>query len=275
MNRVYEDVQKAKRIVIKVGTSTLTYDTGKMNLDRIDKLAMVLSDLNNRGKEIILVSSGAIGIGMGKLGFKSKPDDTKTKQAIAAVGQCELMYLYDKMFSEYKNTVAQILLTADDIAIPRRKRNIQNTFHTLLEMGIIPIVNENDTLSTEEFGIGDNDNLSAVVADLIDADLLILLSDIDGLYNHDPHIDKKAKLISTVYNTKDVEQAAGGVTDSRGTGGMITKLQAAKTACAAGIHMVIANGNDIHGIYDIINGEKHGTLFVSNNFTEEDDSCDN
>ena len=163
--RIKKELRAAKRIVVKVGTSTLTYDSGKMNLKRMDRLAMVLSDLHNQGKEIVLVSSGAIGIAMGKLGLSERPGDIKKKQAIAAVGQCELMFLYDKLFSEYNNTVAQILLTKDDIAIPRRKRHTQNTVNALLEMGIIPIVNENDTISVDEIEIGDNDNLSAIVAD--------------------------------------------------------------------------------------------------------------
>ena len=203
MEEILKDISMAHRIVVKVGTSTLTYETGKMNLQRIDRLAMVLSDLRNQGKEIILVSSGAVGIAVGKLGLKEKPSDTKTKQALAAVGQCELMYLYDKMFSEYNNTVAQILLTKTDISIPRHKRNMQNTFSQLIDMGIIPIVNENDTVAVDELGIGDNDTLSAVVADLVDADLLVLFSDIDGLYSDDPHKNRDAKLIKTVYDIDD------------------------------------------------------------------------
>ena len=202
--RIKKELNAAKRIVVKVGTSTLTYDTGKMNLKRMDRLAMVLSDLHNQGKEIVLVSSGAIGIAMGKLGLSERPGDIKKKQAIAAVGQCELMFLYDKLFSEYNNTVAQILLTKDDIAIPRRKRHTQNTVNALLEMGIIPIVNENDTISVDEIEIGDNDNLSAIVADLLDADLLVLFSDIDGLFDSDPRQNKNAKLFDDVYDIDEV-----------------------------------------------------------------------
>ncbi len=270
MDNILKDVSMAHRIVVKVGTSTLTYDNGKMNLKLIDRLSMVLSDLHNQGKEIILVSSGAIGIALGKLGLSEKPHDTKGKQAAAAVGQCELMYLYDKMFSEYNNIVAQVLLTRDDIAIPRRKRNIQNTVTTLLEMGIIPIVNENDTVSYDEIEIGDNDTLSAVVADLVDADLLVLFSDIDGLYDDDPHKNKNAKFLPVVYDIESVENVAGGAGTKRGTGGMVTKLEAAKKATSVGIHMIIANGNNVDSLYDILDGKPVGTLFVSKNFEMEE-----
>lgn len=266
MDNILKDVASAQRIVVKVGTSTLTYGTGKMNLKRIDRLAMILSDLRNRGKEIILVSSGAIGIALGKLNMTEKPKNIADKQAVAAVGQCELMFLYDKLFSEYNNTVAQILLTRDDIAIPRRKRNIQNTITSLIDMGIIPVVNENDTISFDEIEIGDNDTLSAVVADLVDADLLVLFSDIDGLYDDDPHKNKNAKLLPIVRNIDDVRSLAGGAGTSLGTGGMITKLEAADRATAAGIHMVITNGENMDALYDILDGKIAGTLFVSKNF---------
>lgn len=271
MRHIYEDISQAKRIVVKVGTSTLTYDTGKMNIKRIDTLARVLSDLHNSGKEVILVSSGAMGIAVGKLGLSEKPKEINKRQAIAAVGQCELMYLYDKMFSEYNNTVAQILVTRDDIVIPRRKRNIKNTFTTLIDMGIIPIVNENDTVSTDEVGIGDNDILSAAVADLVDADLLVLFSDIDGLYDSDPHTSSTAKLIPMVHDVEAVRPIAGGAGTKRGTGGMVTKLNAASLATEAGIHMIITNGSDIFGLYDILEGKPVGTLFVSKNFCKDDD----
>ncbi len=266
MNDIQKDVSMAHRIVVKVGTSTLTYEQGTMNLKLIDRLSMVLSDLRNQGKEIILVSSGAIGIALGKLGLSEKPKDTKGKQAVAAVGQCELMYLYDKMFGEYNNTVAQVLVTRDDIAIPRRKRNIQNTVTTLLEMGIIPVVNENDTVSYDEIEIGDNDTLSAVVAEMVDADLLLLFSDIDGLYDGDPRKNKNAELIPVVYNIDEVRELAGGAGTSRGTGGMVTKLEAAERATSVGIHMIIANGNNVDAVYDILDGKPVGTLFVSKNF---------
>lgn len=268
-NNILNDISKAQRIVIKVGTSTLTYDTGKMHLRRIDRLAEILSDLRNSGKEIILVSSGAMGAAMGKLGLKEKPSELNRRQAIAAVGQCELMYIYDKFFSDYNNTVAQILLTKDDIAIPRRKRNMQNTFTALLEMGIIPIVNENDTVSTDEIEIGDNDTLSALVAEFIDADLLVLFSDIDGLYDSDPHKNRNAKLLPVVYDIDSVKDLAGGAGSNRGTGGMVTKLTAAEIATRAGVHMVIANGNNLSALYELLDGKPVGTLFVSKNFHEE------
>lgn len=268
MEKILNDIKQSHRIVVKVGTSTLTYPTGKMNLQRIDRLARILSDLTNQGKEIILVSSGAIGIAKGKLNLKQGEYDIRQKQAIAAVGQCELMYLYDKLFSEYNNTVAQILLTKDDIAIPRRKRNIQNTMSTLLEMGIIPIVNENDTISTKEIEIGDNDNLSAVVAAMMDADLLILFSDIDGLYDSDPHINKNAELLPFIHNIDDVMHMATGSVSGVGTGGMVTKLEAAKTATEAGVHMVIANGEKLEIIYSLLEGNSEGTIFVSKDFID-------
>ena len=264
MNDILKDVSMAHRIVVKVGTSTLTYEHGTMNLKLIDRLSMVLSDLRNQGKEIILVSSGAQGIALGKLGLAEKPKDTKGKQAIAAVGQCELMYLYDKMFSGYNNTVAQVLLTREDIAIPRRKRNIQNTVTTLIEMGIIPVVNENDTVSYDEIEIGDNDNLSAVVADLVDADLLVLFSDIDGLYDADPHTHPDATLIHQVRSlTPEILEMAGGAGSWRGTGGMATKLSAARIAMAAGCDMVITNGNRMEDLYGIVAGQDIGTRFLA------------
>lgn len=264
MDRIAKELKAAQRIVVKVGTSTLTYpDTGKMNLQRMDRLALVLSDLHNQGKEIVLVSSGAIGIAMGKLGMSEKPKEIQKKQAIAAVGQCELMYLYDKLFSGYNNTVAQILLTKEDIAIPRRKRHTQNTFNALLEMGIIPIVNENDTISVDEIEIGDNDNLSAIVADILDADLLVLFSDIDGLYDDDPRKNPDAKMIDVVSDIESVKNLAGGAGTKCGTGGMVTKIEAAQRATSVGINMVIANGENIDALYDLVNGKLIGTLFVA------------
>lgn len=263
---VLKDVASAHRIVVKVGTSTLTYGTGKMNLKIIDRLAIILSDLRNQGKEIILVSSGAIGVGVGKLGLTERPTSTKERQAVSAVGQCELMYLYDKVFSAYNNTVAQILLTKDDIAVPKRKRNMKNTIETLLEMGIIPIVNENDTVAIDEVEIGDNDTLSALVAAFIDADLLVLFSDIDGMYSADPHKCSDAELLRVVYDVDKVRGAASGTAGKQGTGGMVTKLDAAKIATSAGIHMVIANGQHMETLYDLLDGKQAGTLFVSNNF---------
>lgn len=263
MNTNYARIANAKRIVVKVGTSTLTYKNGKMNLKRIDRLAMVLCDLANMGKEVVLVSSGAMGVAVGKLGLTEKPKDIVTKQAIAAVGQCELMMLYDRLFGGYNRTVAQILLTKDDIAIEKREENTKNTFNRLLEMGIIPIVNENDTVSFDEIVIGDNDNLSAVVAKLIGADLLILLSDIDGLYDDDPHKNENAKLLSVVQDVEAVKFMASDSSTKQGTGGMITKLEAAELATNSGIDMVITNGDNIDSIYDILNGDVKGTLFVA------------
>lgn len=257
------DIASAKRIVVKVGTSTLTYDNGRMNLNRIDKLVMSLCDLANRGKEVVLVSSGAIGVAIGKLGLEKKPDDMATKQAIAAVGQCELMMLYDRLFGTYNRTVAQILLTREDIEQKRRADNTKNTFNRLIDMGIIPIVNENDTVSYEEIEIGDNDTLSAVVATLVDADLLVLLSDIDGLYDSDPHKNSDAKLLSVVDNVESVRYMASGAGTARGTGGMVTKLDAAKLATDNGINMIITNGAKGDVLYDIMDGKIHGTLFCA------------
>lgn len=270
MNKAYEDIKKSNRIVVKLGTSTLTYKTGKTNLQIVDKLARILSDLRNQGKEIVVVSSGAISMGVGKLGLKEKPTETIKRQAAAAVGQCELMYIYDKLFSEYSTTVAQILVTGEDIAVPRRKRNMQNTMNELLNMGIIPIVNENDSVVTDEIEIGDNDNLSALVADMIDADLLVLFSDIDGLYSSDPHYDKLAKKLDIVTDIDSIKAMAGDSATKQGTGGMITKIEAAERAVNSGIHMIIANGNNIAALYDILEGKPVGTLFVSKSFVKED-----
>ena len=254
-------ITKNKRIVVKVGTSTLTYDTGKINFRRINDIARVLSDLRNCGYEIILVSSGAIGVAMGKLGYSKKPSNTKIKQSLAAVGQCELMAIYDKAFSEYHNTVAQILLTRSDIDIEKRMIHTKDTFNTLLAMGIIPIVNENDTVSVEEIEFGDNDSLSAIVARIVEADILVLFSDIDGLYSSDPRSNPDAELISRVEDISKVEGNAGDTATNVGTGGMVTKLEAAKIANGAGISMLIANGNNIDSLYDIIDGKEVGTLF--------------
>ena len=226
------------RIVIKIGTSTITHPTGRLNIRQMEALCKVLSDLKNAGNEVILVSSGAIGMGVGKLRLGKKPTDVPTKQAAAAVGQCELMYTYDKLFSEYRHTVAQILLTADDIADPVRHENFQNTIQRLLELDAIPIVNENDTVSVAEFGIGDNDTLSAIVATSVHADLLVLLSDIDGLYTADPHKDPDAARIELVPEiTDEILRLADGKGSELGTGGMKTKLSAAKIVTKAGTDM--------------------------------------
>ncbi|MBQ8000772.1 MAG: glutamate 5-kinase [Ruminococcus sp.] len=256
------------RIVVKVGTSTLTYDNGKVNLRRIDKLCKVLSDLHNQGKEIILVSSGAIGVGVGKMGLPKKPDSTPEKQALAAIGQCELMFMYDKLFGEYNNMVAQVLLTRDAVDSEHKKENVLNTFNTLLSMGIIPIVNENDTVAIDELeghNFGDNDMLSAIVAKLVGADALVILTDIDGLYDSDPRKNKDAKRLERVERiTEDIENMAGGTGSNRGTGGMTTKLQAAKYVTESGIDCYVICGDDPQHIYDVTDGKSVGTLFCKN-----------
>uniref|UniRef100_UPI0040570682 glutamate 5-kinase n=1 Tax=Agathobacter sp. TaxID=2021311 RepID=UPI0040570682 len=251
------------RIVVKVGTSTLAHPTGRLNIQRVEELVKVLSDLKNAGHELVLVSSGAIGMGVGKLMLPARPKDMETKQAAAAVGQCELMYTYDKLFTEYNHTVAQILLTGDDIEHTNRRKNFENTMMRLLELGALPIINENDSISTEEIEIGDNDRLGAIVARSIKADLLILLTDIDGLYTADPHKDPNGKLIPLVEElTWDIMQLAGGAGSKQGTGGMMTKLLAAKIATEAGVEMVIANGQKPRILYRIVNGEPVGTRFL-------------
>lgn len=254
------------RIVIKVGTSTLAHATGQLNIRRAEQLCKVLSDLKNAGHELLLVSSGAIGMGWGKLGLRERPQDMPTKQAAAAVGQCELMYVYDKLFSEYHHVVAQVLLSGDDIHDPRRSANVQTTLARLLALRVLPILNENDAVSTEEIGvsttIGENDTLSAIVAQLVQADLLILLSDIDGLYTADPHNDPNARLITVVDDvTPELFALAGGKGSALGTGGMITKLKAAQLCMASGCDMVIANGQRPGDLYQIAEGANVGTRF--------------
>ncbi|HIS64928.1 MAG TPA: glutamate 5-kinase [Candidatus Avoscillospira avistercoris] len=252
------------RIVVKVGTSTLTHATGRLNIRRVEALCKVLSDLKNAGHEIILVSSGAIGMGVGKLMLTSRPTDMPTKQAAAAVGQCELMYVYDKLFSEYHHTVAQILLTGSDVENPQRHDNFRNTMFRLLELGALPIVNENDTVVTDEIAVGDNDTLGAVVAVSVAADLLVLLSDIDGLYTADPHKHPDARLIDRVETiTPEIAALAGGKGSALGTGGMATKLSAAKLATEAGTDMIIANGQHPELLYEIADGNAVGTRFVA------------
>ena len=252
------------RIVVKVGTSTLAHHTGLLHIRRVESLCRVLSDLKNAGHEIILVSSGAIGMGVGKLSLKERPTDVPTKQAAAAVGQCELMYTYDKLFSDYRHNVAQILLTASDIEQEGRRENFHNTLTRLLELNALPIINENDTVATDEIVIGDNDTLSAVVAANIQADLLVLLSDIDGLYEADPHLYPEAKIIPVVEEIDGHILALGGGRGSAlGTGGMATKLHAAQIATAAGVRMIIANGEHPEKLYDILEGKSVGTLFIA------------
>lgn len=251
------------RIVVKIGTSTLAHATGRLNIRLVEELCKVLSDLKNAGNEIILVSSGAIGMGVGKLMLTERPSDIPTKQAAAAVGQCELMYTYDKLFSEYRHTVAQLLLTGSDLDHEDRKQNIENTLSRLLELGTLPIINENDTVTTDEIVIGDNDTLSAIVSVLVNADLLVLLSDIDGLYTRDPHKYEDARLIDTVKEiTPEILALGGGCGSSLGTGGMATKLHAAQIATDAGTDMIIANGSHPELLYDIADGKPVGTRFM-------------
>ena len=255
------------RIVVKVGTSTLAHATGRLNIRHVEELVKVLSDLKNAGHEMILVSSGAIGMGVGKLNLPGRPADMPTKQAAAAVGQCELMYTYDKLFSQYNHTVAQILLAGGDVSDPHRRTNVQNTLTRLLELGALPIINENDAVSTDEIGvvstIGENDTLSAIVAQLVEAELLVLLSDIEGLYTADPRKDPAARLIPTVEAvTPEIEALAGGAGSGLGTGGMATKLKAAKLVAAKGCDMVITNGEHPERLYDIVEGKAVGTRFL-------------
>ena len=258
------------RIVVKVGTSSLTHDTGRLNLHNMERLARTLSDLEGMGHEIVLVSSGAIGVGTTKLGLKERPRELRMKQAAAAVGQCAIMHLYDKLFGEYNRMVAQILLTGEDVDAPVRAEHLRNTFESLLELGVIPVVNENDSVSSAEIEtgkckvLGDNDTLSAIVARLVKADLLVLLSDIDGLYDADPHSNPDAKLIHHVDAvTPELRAMAGGAGTWRGTGGMQTKLNAAEIAMSAGVDMVITNGAQVEDLYGIVAGEDIGTRFSS------------
>ena len=259
------------RIVVKVGTSTLAYPTGRLNIQRMERLCKTLSDLKNAGHEIILVSSGAIAMGFGKLNLSERPKDMPGKQASAAVGQCELMYVYDKLFTEYNHIVGQLLITAPDIADGgSRKANFHNTMDRLLELGALPVINENDTISTEEIAVGDNDTLSAIVAATVSADLLVLLSDIDGLYDRDPRRDPDAKLIETVpVIDARILSLAGDKGSELATGGMVTKLHAAQIATAAGCEMVIANGEKPEVLYDIVDGKRVGTRFLIPKSEEE------
>ena len=258
------NISEKKRIVIKLGTSTLAHKTGKLNIRRMTNLVRVISDLHNSGREIIMVSSGAVGLGAGKLGLPEKPKDTKTKQAVAAIGQCELMHVYDDMFAKYSVTVAQILLTKAIINNPSHCDNFMNTVEKLVGMDVIPIVNENDTIAIDELEleIGENDSLSALVAELSRADLLLILSDIDALYDDDPRTNPDAKPVPLVEKiTPEIEAMAGGAGTSLGTGGMSTKITAAKIAVNAGIDMVIMNGKDPEMLYDLFEDKEIGTLF--------------
>ncbi len=252
------------RIVIKIGTSTLAHSTGRLNIRRVEELVKVMSDLKNCGHEVILVSSGAIGMGAGKLSLKGKPSDIPTKQAAAAVGQCELMYTYDKLFSEYNHTVAQILLTGSDFRHEDRHQNFTNTMMRLLELDVLPIINENDTVATDEISVGDNDTLSALVAESINADLLVLMSDIDGLYTADPHKNPEASLIPEIKElTEEIMALGGDAGSSLGTGGMRTKLHAAEICTSNGTDMIITNGQNPRILYDIAEGKSVGTKFTA------------
>ncbi len=251
------------RIVIKIGTSTLAHPTGHLNIRRVEELCKVISDIKNAGHQVIIVSSGAIGMGVGKLGLLQRPTDIPTKQAAAAVGQCELMYTYDRLFSQYNHTVGQLLITGDDVANDIRHSNFSNTLNRLLDLGAIPIINENDTVATDEIVIGDNDTLAAFVAESVKAEKLILLSDIDGLYTADPHTHPDAKLIRFASKVDDdIFALAGGSSCALGTGGMVTKLQAAKICLACGCDMVITNGDNPANLYDILDGKAVGTTFT-------------
>lgn len=251
------------RIVVKIGTSTLAHSSGHLNIRRVEELCKVISDIKNAGHQVIVVSSGAIGMGVGKLGLLERPKDIPTKQAAAAVGQCELMYIYDKLFSEYNHTVAQLLITGEDVENDTRHNNFSNTLARLMELDAIPIINENDTVATKEIVIGDNDTLAAIVAQSVKADLLVLLSDIDGLYTADPHVDPNAKLIHKITKVDDEVLALAGVSKSNlGTGGMVTKLEAAKICLSCGCDMIIANGNDPQNLYAIMDGKSIGTTFT-------------
>ena len=251
------------RIVVKIGTSTLAYPTGHLNIRRFEELCKVISDVKNAGHQVIIVTSGAIGMGVGKLGLLERPKDIPGKQAAAAVGQCELMYIYDKQFCEYNHTVAQLLITGDDVENEERHNNFSNTLTRLLEMNVIPVINENDTVATKEIVIGDNDTLAAIVAQSVSADKLILLSDIDGLYTADPHLNPDAELIQWASAVDDhILSLAGASNSNLGTGGMLTKLEAARICLSCGCDMIITNGNNPANIYNVIDGKPVGTTFT-------------
>lgn len=251
------------KIVIKIGTSTLAYPSGHLNIRRVEELCKIISDIKNAGNQVIVVSSGAIAMGVGKLGLQERPKDIPTKQAAAAVGQCELMYIYDKLFGEFNQTVAQLLITGEDVENETRHNNFSNTLCRLMELGAIPIINENDTVATKEIVIGDNDTLAAIVAQSVKADKLILLSDIDGLYTADPHLDPNAKLIQVAHEIDEkIQSLAGGSGSNLGTGGMVTKLEAAKICLSCGCDMIITNGNKPTNLYDIVDGKTVGTTFT-------------
>jgi glutamate 5-kinase len=264
MEAFFRNIGRIKRIVVKVGTTTLTYQNGKLNLNRLEQLVRQLADLQNQGKEVIIVTSGAVGVGQGRLGLSARPGSIVERQAWAAIGQGLLMQVYEKLFAEYGSAVAQVLLTRSDVSDRKRYLNARNTILALLGYRVIPVINENDTVATEELKIGDNDSLSALVTGLVDAELLILLSDIDGLYTFDPHQDPDARLIPWVTEiTAEIKEIAGGSASRFGTGGMATKIAAAQMALASGAAMVIMNGKEPARIGALFNGEPVGTVFVS------------
>lgn len=264
MRITVKKISKRKRIVVKVGTSTLTHRTGRLNIRRVEQLVKTLADIHNAGYDVILVSSGAIGLGMGKLGIMERPKDTPGKQACAAIGQCELMYLYDKLFGDYSISVAQMLLTKY-VLLDDRRKNVENALERLLKLGVIPVVNENDTVAIDELEleVGENDSLAAVVATIAKADLLVIMSDIDGLYDQDPRNSTDAKLIPIVHEIDDtIRNLAGGAGSKFGTGGMITKINAVEIAYESGIDVVLMNGKRPKRLYDLFEDKQVGTLFT-------------
>ncbi len=257
-------LKNKKRIVVKIGTSSLSYPNGRINFHQIEKLAEVLSHLRKKGMQVVLVTSGAIGVGAARIGMTQKPRELNRKQALAAIGQAELMRMYQKFFEEHDQLVAQVLLTKDVVTIPRRNQHARRTLDRLLDMHIIPIINENDTIATYEIEFGDNDTLSAIVATLIEADLLIMLSDIDGLYSADPRTESNAEIIHSVFEiTPELEQLASGAGTSFSTGGMVTKIAAAKMCLEAGLDCIITSGSEPSVIFDVLEGKKVGTHFVA------------
>ncbi|NLM61567.1 MAG: glutamate 5-kinase [Clostridiales bacterium] len=258
-------LKKVKRLVVKVGSSTLTYESGKLNHRNMERIVRVLSDIMNSGIEVVLVSSGAQAAGFGRLGLREKPKELRLKQATASVGQGALMYIYEKYFGEYGYPVGQILLNRSDVEEQCRRQNLQNTFEALIEFGAVPIVNENDSVAVEEILIGDNDTLSATVACLVGADLLVILSDIDGLYDSDPRLNPQARFIDRVEDIDSLEASISGAGSNRGTGGMITKIQAARMAVSCGVDTIVTRGDTPELLYDILEGKPVGTLFVAKN----------
>lgn len=267
MSTAREALTRARRIVIKVGTSTLAHaESGKLNLYKIEHLVREITDLHNAGKEIIFVSSGAIAAGMNKLGIKTKPQTIPENQALAAIGQGVLMHIYEKFFAEYGQTIGQVLLTKENAVDEHARENSRNSLNAILDMGVIPVINENDAVGVDEIRIGDNDNLSAIVAAMVNAEVLIILSDIDGLYDGNPKLDNSARLIDEVTEIDaEIERIAGGAGTTLGTGGMFTKIQAAKLATANGVSMLIINGATNGNLRRVLNGENIGTIFPRRN----------